>query len=193
MTNVDIVTRFLNHKDFSKARREVLVEKKLAMPGGRYPIENRQDLKNAIQAFGRAKNKAATKAWIIKRAKDLGLTDLLPEGWLEHSDLAGEIIEHYGVKGQKWGVRRQRKPSQSHLTKVASVKGKKAFELSDDELRTYLDRINMEQRHGNYNPGTLARGQRIAGTVLAAGATANAAIALAKSPVGQTIAKKLKG
>jgi hypothetical protein len=52
-----------------------------AMPSGGYPIENRADLKRAIQAFGRAKDKPATKAWIKKRAKALGATELLPENW----------------------------------------------------------------------------------------------------------------
>jgi len=68
-------------KEFSSERREELEKKGKAMPGGGYPIENKSDLENAIRAFGRAKNKAATKAWIKKRARALGATEMLPENW----------------------------------------------------------------------------------------------------------------
>lgn len=53
-----------------------------AMPDGSYPIRTAADLRNAIQAFGRAKDKAATKAHIMKRATDLGMEDMLPESWM---------------------------------------------------------------------------------------------------------------
>jgi hypothetical protein len=38
-------------------------------------------LKNAIQSLGRAKNKASAKRHILKRARDLDKTDLIPETW----------------------------------------------------------------------------------------------------------------
>jgi len=53
-----------------------------------FPIKTAADLKNAIQSFGRAKNKGATKAFIIRRAKALGATKLLPQGWLGSNDKA---------------------------------------------------------------------------------------------------------
>lgn len=52
-----------------------------AMSGGQYPIADEEDLRNAIQAIGRAKDKAATKAHIMKRARALNLVKLLPEKW----------------------------------------------------------------------------------------------------------------
>lgn len=61
--------------------RQKLAKEGKAMPDGSFPIANAADLKNAIQAAGRAKNQAAVKAHILKRAKALGLTDLLPDGW----------------------------------------------------------------------------------------------------------------
>ena len=67
--------------EFSEKQRKKLAKEKEAMPDGSYPIRNVSDLKNAIQAVGRAKNPAKTKAWIKKRAKQLGKEDLLPETW----------------------------------------------------------------------------------------------------------------
>lgn len=71
----------LTDREFSAKQRKSAEAKGQAMPGGGYPIENKGDLENAIRAFGRAKNKAATKAWIKKRARALGATELLPENW----------------------------------------------------------------------------------------------------------------
>ena len=68
-------------KEFSAERREKLAKSGKAMPGGGFPIESEQDLKNAIHAIGRAKNPGAARAHIKKRARALGLTKLLPENW----------------------------------------------------------------------------------------------------------------
>jgi hypothetical protein len=68
-------------KEFSAKERETLAEKGQAMKGGGFPIRNKADLQNAIRAIGRAKNPAAAKAHIKKRAKALGLSDLIPETW----------------------------------------------------------------------------------------------------------------
>ena len=68
-------------RKFSTEEREKLAEKNQAMPDGSYPIATEQDLRNAIQAFGRAKNPGAVKEHIKRRARALGLTDLLPENW----------------------------------------------------------------------------------------------------------------
>ena len=72
---------YCERREFSGAKREKLAESGAAMEGGGYPIENAEDLKNAIHAIGRAKNRAATIAHIRKRAAALGLTALIPEEW----------------------------------------------------------------------------------------------------------------
>lgn len=90
----------IQHAEFNTELRKQLAAKGQAMPDGGYPIRNVADLKNAIQAYGRATNKPAVKAWIKKRAKALGAEDLLPDNWRT------DEIMHYGIKGQKWGVRR---------------------------------------------------------------------------------------
>lgn len=71
---------FLN-RDFSEEERQRLAKSGAAMPDGSFPIVTREDLENAIRAIGRAKNPDAAKAHIKKRAKALGLTELLPEEW----------------------------------------------------------------------------------------------------------------
>lgn len=63
-----------------------------AMPDGSFPIENEEDLKNAIQAHGRAKDPAAAKKHIETRAKEMGKEDLLPDDWEKVAKAAGGAI-----------------------------------------------------------------------------------------------------
>ena len=71
----------INERKFSEERREKDAESGAAMPDGSFPIETVQDLKNAIKAHGRAKDIAAAKSHIRRRAKALGQSDLIPEDW----------------------------------------------------------------------------------------------------------------
>lgn len=65
-----------------------------AMPGGRYPIENVQDLQKAIKAVGRAGGKDgdesdrnAVRKHIIARAKAIGKQFLIPKNWASDGSL----------------------------------------------------------------------------------------------------------
>lgn len=67
---------------YSEEQRDSMAKRGFALPDGSYPIKDGSDLRNAIQAYGRAKDKEATKAHIIKRAMALGMEDLIPENWV---------------------------------------------------------------------------------------------------------------
>jgi HK97 family phage prohead protease len=82
-------------RDFSTAQRKEAEEKGHAMPGGGYPIENEHDVKNAVQAFGRAKNPEATKKHIIQQAKRLGATHLLPADWEGSSQTEKSVMVNF--------------------------------------------------------------------------------------------------
>jgi hypothetical protein len=78
----DNVTYYeLNKRDYNAKQRRVMSGRGQAMPDGSYPIADKADLQNAVQAFGRAKNPNAVKRHIITRARALGLSDMLPEEW----------------------------------------------------------------------------------------------------------------
>ncbi|MGH2468524.1 MAG: hypothetical protein ACRDGF_00510 [Chloroflexota bacterium] len=72
---------WLTEAGFSTEDRKALAKKGQAMPDGSYPVRNLADLAKAVRAFGRAKNPDAVKAWIIKRAKALKATNILPADW----------------------------------------------------------------------------------------------------------------
>lgn len=67
---------------FSEEKRMELAKSGMALPDGSYPIVTEADLRNAIQAFGRAKDKEAAKKHIMKRARAMKLESLIPANWL---------------------------------------------------------------------------------------------------------------
>lgn len=70
---------------YGEEDRTQMAEEGMALPDGSFPIKDVSDLKNAIMAYGRAKDKAAAKAHIMKRAKELESEDLIPESWSQKS------------------------------------------------------------------------------------------------------------
>ena len=70
-------------RDYSEDERTKMAESGMALPDGSYPIKDKEDLSNAIQAFGRAKDKEKAKRHIMKRARELDAEDMIPESWAE--------------------------------------------------------------------------------------------------------------
>jgi len=68
-------------REFSADERQSAANSGAALPDGSFPIKTKQDLHNAIQAIGRAKDPAKAKAHIKTRARALGATDMLPDSW----------------------------------------------------------------------------------------------------------------
>jgi uncharacterized membrane protein YkoI len=71
---------------YDEEARNAMAEAGEALPDGSFPIKDEDDLKNAIQAYGRAGDKEAAKAHIMKRAAELGKEDMIPEEWSEKSE-----------------------------------------------------------------------------------------------------------
>jgi len=66
-------------ENYDTDQRKEMASKGLALPDGSFPIKTLEDLKNAIQAYGRAKDQAKAAKFIAKRAKALGADDLIPD------------------------------------------------------------------------------------------------------------------
>nr|DAG99878.1 MAG TPA: NUDIX hydrolase [Herelleviridae sp.] len=80
--NPEKLEKSANKTSFTHEERKDLAKKGEAMPNGKYPIRNRQDLKDAIRlSSSSSMSKEDVKKWIKKRAKELNLEDELPEDW----------------------------------------------------------------------------------------------------------------
>lgn len=67
------------NENYDTEQRKEMASKGLALPDGSFPIKTLEDLKNAIQAYGRAKDQGAAAKFIAKRAKALSAEDLIPD------------------------------------------------------------------------------------------------------------------
>lgn len=70
----------MSTRTFSTEQRRRYAKQGIAMPDGSYPVPDRDALRRAIARF--RKDKVGLKAHIIRRARALGATSMLPEGWV---------------------------------------------------------------------------------------------------------------
>jgi hypothetical protein len=76
-----LAQRAATFKEYDTEQREKKAESGVAMEDGSFPIADTEDLQNAIQSVGRAKDPEAAKAHIKKRAKVLDAEAMLPDDW----------------------------------------------------------------------------------------------------------------
>lgn len=79
-------------------------------------------------------------------------------------------LMHYGVLGMKWGVRKSRSSSgkRSGLfkkkakasTQTQTSKKKSVKDMSDDELRKAINRLEMEKRYKDLSPKQVSKGKQ---------------------------------
>jgi hypothetical protein len=94
---------FDHARTFSTQQRQKLAKEGKALPDGSFPIVTKGDLRNAVQAYGRASNKSKARRHIIKRARALGATELLPESWDKAS--GGGAVDTAQKDGKKKGYK----------------------------------------------------------------------------------------
>lgn len=90
---------------FSARQRRRYASQGLALPDGSFPIPDRDALRRAIRSVGRGGSYTRAKRHIIKRAKSMGATGMLPDKWTTAEDFidnqaadSGIVIEKHGKK-----------------------------------------------------------------------------------------------
>lgn len=127
-------------------------------------------------------------------------------------DTLEEVLQHYGILGMKWGVRRDRatlqrlrkkkftkdtkpKPKSQDAAKAAAAK-KKAKKsgvqsLSNQELQTLINRMNLETQYFNVNAKSTSPGKKFAKELII-NVGKQQATKLANDQVAKMIGLKLK-
>lgn len=120
---------------FSPDKRRELAKEGMALPDGSFPIVTASDLENAIMAFGRAKNKSSAKRHIIKRARALKRTDLIPEAW-------GKKDAKGGMYGTPMDMEMPKKKKKLRY----GEKEADMAEMEDDEMTSPMSREELMDR-----------------------------------------------
>lgn len=118
-----------------------------------------------------------------------------------------EFLEHYGVKGMKWGVRTRRgsgkrvNPTAGYsrdAKRAAAIRRKaknspvKVKTLSNEEINTFLNRVNLESRFSAATPTASRRALNTVKSLLGVGKTMNEVAAFSNTQTGKTIQAGLK-
>lgn len=86
-------------------------------------------------------------------------------------------LYHYGILGQRWGVRRTQaqldRNNQKKKTSEDSVKNKEKSNSSDsitkmsnDELNAIVRRLELEKRYRDLNPKTVSAGKKFVDAII---------------------------
>ena len=132
------------------------------------------------------------------------MADTIADDVLAHLGIeVGAEIKHYGVKGQKWGVTRERGKN-GRVTRTTSedhdtsrrLKSKKPSEMSNKELEAVNRRLQLERTNNELQSRSglqkIKAGTQAAGTILAVGTTVSSVYKFVKSPAGQAIINGVK-
>ena len=158
----------------SRKMREKLAGEKKALPDGSFPIRNVSDLRNAVQAYGRSKpgKRGLVRRHIVKRARQLEKTDLIPENWREASDSDSmvaslreriAIVESVIATGVSTNSSEFSKKSEEILSSFAEVEitEKDLKGLTDEELDLLKKEVKGKKQadaeRAKYTPKTQPR------------------------------------
>jgi hypothetical protein len=137
----------------SRKMREKLAGEKKALPDGSFPIRNVSDLRNAVQAYGRSKpgKRGLVRRHIVKRARQLEKTDLIPENWKEASDTSDTLIASM----------RTRIEALKTVVAAAEITEKDLEGLTDEELDLLKKEVKgkkeADAERAKYTPKTQPR------------------------------------
>tara|TARA_R110001632_G_scaffold26889_3_gene72411 strand:+ start:160 stop:717 length:558 start_codon:yes stop_codon:yes gene_type:complete len=155
MKNFKTYRQFITEA-YSDEQRKELADKGLALSDGSFPIKDLKDLKNAIQAYGRAKDQARAAKFIVKRAKALGAEDLIPDTEDFQKSLSESVNEKKGLwdnvhAKRKRGEKAAKKGDDDYPDEEAWKAAQESIDKTSDEDREHYDFLLTLRDSGKTN------------------------------------------
>jgi len=122
--------------------------------------------------------------WIDEDREEFPLEQ--PE--IVHSDRVNNYLAHHGVKGMKWGRRKDKLPSVD-ARRAQRLRTKSLDELTNKQLKELNNRDNMERQWRQAHPNGFTKGRNLATAALATAGLGVSAYNLVKSQAGQAAIK----
>lgn len=104
-------------------------------------------------------------------------------------DNVDDLLEHHGIKGQRWGIRNKKtvKPSSSDHRKITDLRKRPAHQLTNKQLKSINERKNLEQNFHRLNPTKVKKGLATVGALLAVAKIGQESFNLINSPAGKAV------
>ena len=83
-------------------------------------------------------------------------------------DNVEDFLEHYGVKGMKWGVRKKTQKEQREIAKRKKI-SKNRRTLSDADIKAYINRLESERKLKSLIEEDLTPGRKVAKKLMSEG------------------------
>lgn len=163
--NPEKLEKSANKTSFTHEERKDLAKKGEAMPNGKYPIRNRQDLKDAIRLSGSSSmSKEEVKKWIKKRAKELNLEDELPEDWKVEKTMDtadAHVLQRESLDGETKNIVRTEDGVGEGIEKAITFK-RTIYEEKEVEVVEEPNKYTYGEFHMNFSDNDGGKGDKFA-------------------------------
>lgn len=163
--NPEKLEKSANKTSFTHEERKDLAKKGEAMPNGKYPIRNRQDLKDAIRLSGSSSMpKEEVKKWIKKRAKELNLEDELPEDWKVEKTMDtadAQVLQRESLNGETKNIVRTEDGVGEGIEKAITFK-RTVYEEKEIEVAEEPNKYTYGEFHVNFSDNDGGKGDKFA-------------------------------
>lgn len=100
-----------------------------------------------------------------------------------------EILEHHGIKGQRWGIRNKVNPQTGKVTGdhrlVSDLRKRPRASLTNKQLQTVNTRLGLEQNFSRLNPSVIKRGESHIRALVTTVGLVSSIVTLANTPAGK--------